>query len=371
MKRFIVSILLILGLVLCTSSSLANNTERAVIDGKTSDRVHLRVGPSTDSKSLGLYFTGTEVSYITNTVDEWVWVNIGSETGYIKSEFLHFGNDPGSVIAQQPIGTVNNKNSNWVNLRPDPTSEYEAIGKCYNGDTVTILGETVTEWYYVKVGSEYGYISADFLQVGSLVSTTQPPAQGSSGGTPSDRAAFNAYQSVMQNKTTFTRAYDKQYVYLKQHINSFSDIPMQVTRFAVIDLDYDGMLEVILREAINGQDYGFLVFDYQGGLVYGFDFTYRAMTDLKADGTFYYSSGAADNGIGTLRFAKDEYFIAGITYCESGNDANNNVTSFYVNNEPSTLDAYRSAVDKWDDRIAVMWYDFTENNINAIFPSSK
>ena len=33
----------------------------AVIDGENADRVHLRAGPSVQSKSLGIYFTGTEL----------------------------------------------------------------------------------------------------------------------------------------------------------------------------------------------------------------------------------------------------------------------------------------------------------------------
>ncbi len=187
MKRRFISIILILGLVAFANSGLAARSDdvvTTVIDGKTSDRVHLREEPSTNSKSLGLYFTGTEVHYIVGTNGEWVWVNIGNEAGYIKTEFLYSGNNPGSVTPKQPKGTINNRTgSNWVNMRYDPTLNGKVASRLYNGDTVTVLGETVTKWYYVKSGDLYGYVMADFLQVGDSNNHTGTPG-GGTGGTP-------------------------------------------------------------------------------------------------------------------------------------------------------------------------------------------
>jgi len=169
--------MLILSSLLCyTVSGLASDYDgiTAVIDGKTADRVHLREGSSSTSKSLGLYFTGTEVLCQLDTVtDEWVWINVGMEAGYIKSEFLCFGTDVGSVVSKQPTGVVQNRSgSTWVNLRSYPALDGAVVCRLNNGDVVTVLGETVTKWYYIKVGDQFGYISADFLLVSNSNTNT-------------------------------------------------------------------------------------------------------------------------------------------------------------------------------------------------------
>ena len=68
--------------LLLASAALA---DEAIIDGKTSDRVHLRAGRSTRSESLGLYFTGTRVLCEPEPQGDWVAVPIGSQTGYIQA----------------------------------------------------------------------------------------------------------------------------------------------------------------------------------------------------------------------------------------------------------------------------------------------
>ena len=71
--------------MLLTSAALA---DEAIIDGKTSDRVHLRSGRSTASESLGLYFTGTRVLCEAEPQGDWVAVTIGNQMGYMKAEYL-------------------------------------------------------------------------------------------------------------------------------------------------------------------------------------------------------------------------------------------------------------------------------------------
>ena len=50
-------------------------------------------------------------------------------------------------------------------MREDPSMDAPVIGKFYNGDVVTVLGETAAKWYYVQAGDLYGYIVADFLVI--------------------------------------------------------------------------------------------------------------------------------------------------------------------------------------------------------------
>lgn len=166
MKR-IISLLLCLLCVLagmpCGIAETNTQFVSATIDGGSADRVHLRAEPSTKAISLGLYFTGTQVLCELDFIGEWTKVIIGAESGYMKSEFLRWGNDQENVHSQQPQGTI--KANDWVNMRSAPSKEAQIETKLYEGDVVSILGETSERWSYVKLGNSNGYVMSKFLIV--------------------------------------------------------------------------------------------------------------------------------------------------------------------------------------------------------------
>ena len=135
----------------------------AVIDGENADRVHLRAGPSVQSKSLGLYFTGTELLCASDPTQEWTKVVVGSQEGYMKSEYLRLGDDRESVQSKQPLAAIRAKN--WVNLRSAPSKEAPVAGRLYPGDAVTLLGETSEHWGYVQFGDQCGYVMSQFYGI--------------------------------------------------------------------------------------------------------------------------------------------------------------------------------------------------------------
>ena len=373
MNKRAVSWILVLCFVLFANYVFANelNTEMAVVDGKTSDRVHLRERPAIDSKSYGLYFTGTPVQSEPYTNQEWVWVSIGTQSGYMKTEFLQFGANANNVTSKQPLGVVSNNNNNtWTNLRRDPSLNADVVKRLYNGDSVTVLGETVTKWYYVKSGDVYGYIKDDFLSLSGSVSPgnhtsppvpTAPPAPTSppSSGT----AILDAYRSVLHNNMTFTNSDTNQSMYLSQLISSFTDVSMQIPYFALVDLDRDTIPEVILRETVNGTDYGVVVLHYQDGIVYGYSLYTRGFMQLKIDGTFSYSSGAGDNGFGRMSFNRNSYTINPQAYCQTNADGS---ISYFVNQAPSTADAYSAALDGQERKSDASWYEFSADSVDVV-----
>lgn len=317
----------------------------AMIDGRSSDRVHLRERASAEASSMGLFFTGTKVVCESDPSKEWVKVTIGSQTGYMKSEYLYRGSKPDSIQSKQPKAVVKNKKARgWINLRKEPSQNAAVESKLYDGDSAIVLGQTASQWYYVKAGDQQGYIMAEFLSVGSSVS----PAPGTA---VPNQAAFSAYKAVMQNKATFFSTDDQKTLYLNQLISSFTNVPMEISQFALADLDHDDKPEVILWATANGQDDGVEILHYQDGTVYGYGLAYRAFVALKWDGTFSYSSGAADGGFGTLKFTKNGCSIEAQTYSQSNYDANNNFSvSFFVNRSPVTANVYNAAVDKQDKK---------------------
>lgn len=128
------------------------------IDGRTADRVHLRVSPMADAESLGLFFTGTPVERIAMTDDGWTRVQIGSHAGYVRSEYL------AATAAQKfPAYVVDNRTSDWVNLRSGASFEANPVGRLENGDAVRLMGETASGWSYVTAEGRRGYVVTEFL----------------------------------------------------------------------------------------------------------------------------------------------------------------------------------------------------------------
>lgn len=137
----------------------------AVVNNVNGKFIHLRETDSEDSNSLGLYYNGVKVLCNTDPYSEWVSVTIGNRTGYMKSEFLYKGNDPGSVAPRTPLAAVTNNSFNgWLNLRSEPSIDGQVLGRLYNGDVVTILG-VLDEWYHVKTSYAYGFVLSDYLDI--------------------------------------------------------------------------------------------------------------------------------------------------------------------------------------------------------------
>ncbi|MBR5232098.1 MAG: SH3 domain-containing protein [Clostridia bacterium] len=149
---------------LCITGVNAETNKVAYVNASTSDRVHLRAGKSTSSDSMGLYFTGTPVFLPHYSSDnEWTYVVIGAEKGYIKSDLLTSAdNNPPSQLKQATVTA-----SGSVNLRSAPTTEAPILERVPEGANIVILGETVQKWYYVKYGSTYGYITSQYIRIGN------------------------------------------------------------------------------------------------------------------------------------------------------------------------------------------------------------
>lgn len=185
--------------------------------------------------------------------------------------------------------------------------------------------------------------------------------------TPSATSPLSAYQSVLQNKAEFfsTDANKNLNIdQLNQAVSDDSSVTAKATKFAIVDLENDGTPEVILWLVVNNNDYyGFEVLRYQDGVVYGYTLWYRAFMNLKADGTFSFSSGASDNGFGTVKFTEKAYSVDKIGYCEG--------SLYFVDHKSATEADFLSAINKQSEKTDATWYDFTDNNIETVLSNLK
>ena len=170
MKLLIPAVLLIGGLSACARADEELQAQgTAVVDGKNADRVHLRDEASQSSRSLGLLFTGTQVTYYSDPSAEWVTVGLpGAQygiMGYMKSEYLCTG-DPSKIpprFRQEKITGI--APDSWVNLREDISMRVKSLKKCRLNEQVTVMGELSVDigWSLVTTDGLVGYIATQYL----------------------------------------------------------------------------------------------------------------------------------------------------------------------------------------------------------------
>ena len=330
--------LLTLTLCLCLFAATAQAADHltATINGMDADRVHLRAEPSTGAQSLGLYYTGTSVLCESDPSQEWTKVTIGAESGYVMSRYL---TTSGQIDPRQPLGTVASDKGE-ARVWPSPSTQDEAIGALYAGEQVTILGETAAHWLYVQVRGVLGYTPSSFITPNGR---TAPGLSGPAAGL----SIPEAYRRALDGEAPQPLNYNGQSM-LEGELRGPSGGHFH--RFAIADLDADGAAEIVLA---TDEDDGYIVLDEQGGRVVAIDMATRALLSLKADGTFSFSSGAADNGFGTASFAGGTVAIQPLAQSEM--TASGNV-AYRVHGQEVSEAEYLAAVALQADKRDAVWF---------------
>lgn len=156
---------------------------------------------------------------------------------------------------------------------------------------------------------------------------------------------------------------------INEAVTDDDSITVAVSKFAAADLSGDGENELVLWIQINGvSDYGFEILRYQEDAVYGYTLPYRAFMEPKTDGTFIFSGGAADSGIGKLRFSEDGYTIDKLCYSESEYDSNNKLkVQYFIDGETCSEEEFTDAMRRQEEKQDVRWYDLTEDDVKLAF----
>ena len=127
-------------------------------------------------------------------------------------------------------------------------------------------------------------------------------------GEDTRRQIMAKFVGIMLESDTFYTRDDNREMTIAEYCKAFgeaSGITVTVPKFAVVDMDGDGVNEIVLWLLVNGNnDYGTLVLRYQNGTVYGTSFSYRQLYHLRKDGTFDYSGGADNDGMAVLKFTE-------------------------------------------------------------------
>lgn len=183
----------------------------------------------------------------------------------------------------------------------------------------------------------------------------------------SNNSVLEAYKAVLQNKAEFLSTDSKKNLYLNDFLTNkeiYGTI-FKVTHFTVLDMDGDKVPEVVLELSVGDEPEFYEVLHYMNGVVYGYLIVYRGLEELKADGTFRFSSGAADNGWGKLRFESNAFKTDILGYSKSSQGDTNLTISYFINNKPVTKESFDSFTNEQSGKKDAVWYEFSQKNIET------
>ena len=131
------------------------------VTSKNGKGVNLRSGPSLYYASIGFYGVGTEATMITlgNT---WSYIRVGDRYGYMMTSFLTTTVPSGGSVNPPTGAYVVSNNGKDVNLRTGPGLDQKVIRSYPVGTPLTVITRG-TEWYFIHIGEDYGYMMKSYI----------------------------------------------------------------------------------------------------------------------------------------------------------------------------------------------------------------
>ncbi|MBR3761831.1 MAG: SH3 domain-containing protein [Lachnospiraceae bacterium] len=133
-----------------------------------------------------------------------------------------------------------------------------------------------------------------------------------------------------------------------------------IANFAVVDLDGNRIPEVILEVE---EYFGYIILSCQDGRITGNGMYYRGFCDLKKDGLYFSTSGAAYGQINRLYFMGDTW--------ESDVLAEHNDMQYFAKDIITDERAWKKAYEEFDNKESAEWYAFTPENIDIYVLKNK
>lgn len=212
-------------------------------------------------------------------------------------------------------------------------------------------------------GSE---ISDTSISTSSSSSSSDEKIENANTNMPSDNnSVLEAFKAVLLNNAEFFSIDNKKKIFLDDFLTNkeIYGAIFEVTHFAVLDMDGDKVPEVVLELTVDNNPEFYEILHYMDGTVYGYNIVYKGLEGLKTDGTFHYSNGAADDGYGRLKFQSDTYETDILGHMESSQNNDSISISYFINNKPVIEESYNSFIKEQDEKKDVIWYDFSQKNV--------
>ena len=189
-------------------NSSSESSSQGTTSGKSGQVVNVhsslnvRSGASTSSSVIGSLSNGSKVTIVGES-GSWYKINYRNTTGYVSKDYIQSSGESNnssnsgnssSETASNKSGYVVNVHSS-LNVRSGASTSSSVIGSLSNGSKVTIVGESGS-WYKINYGNTTGYVSKEYVSLGSSV-----PNTGNNSGNSNSNATSSTYETVYNAMT--------------------------------------------------------------------------------------------------------------------------------------------------------------------------
>lgn len=122
--------------------------------------LNIRAEANEEAEVLGKLYN-SDAAVVLETLDGWYKVTSGSVTGYIAKDYVVVGDEELCKKVSQRVGTVM---ADILKFRREPSIDSEPLTLLVTGKKLTILDESIPEWYKVTDGNYTGYVASRYVQ---------------------------------------------------------------------------------------------------------------------------------------------------------------------------------------------------------------
>jgi len=165
------------------------------------------------------------------------------------------------------------------------------------------------------------------------------------------KAILEIYKKILLNETGFYNE-DNHVVYLRD---------LNYKQFAILDMNLyaDGIPELVLHNTANGDT---LVLHFNGA-VYGKEYSYRTIRNLKIDGFFDWSNSAYNSGLGKLHITEKDQEI--INMAEYGTLLEE-IEMYRIQGTPVSKEEFNDYTAFQNAKEDIVWHNLTNENIENL-----
>ncbi len=142
--------------------TVTKKEESTLVMAKVNEYVNIREAANQDSKKLGVLYKDCGGQIVERDGD-WTKIQSGDVTGWIKNEYLHFGEEAQKVAEEVGMLIAYSK-TETLRVRKEPSLESGVWGLLSEGEAVEAIAEK-GDWVEVSYEGSTGYVSAEYVRV--------------------------------------------------------------------------------------------------------------------------------------------------------------------------------------------------------------